>query len=80
MLAEPTAKKLTMANIVAKGSLIAIIIAVPTLIVFFVIWTVFDDLIFGAVGGLITNFIALGISFKIVSKKFIKKPKDDFEL
>ena len=80
MLAEPTAKKLTMANIVAKGSLIAIIIAVPSLIVFFVIWTVFDDLIFGAVGGLITNFIALGISFKIVSKKFIKKPKDDFEL
>ena len=80
MLAEPTAKKLTMANIVAKGSLIAIIIAVPTLIVFFVIWTVFDDLIFGAVGGLITNFIAVGISFKIVSKKFIKKPKDDFEL
>ena len=80
MLAEPTAKKLTLANIVAKGSLIAIIIAVPTLIVFFVIWTVFDDLIFGAVGGLITNFIALGISFKIVSKKFIKKPKDDFEL
>jgi len=79
-LAEPTAKKLTMANIVAKGSLIAIIISVPTLIVFFAIWTVSDDLIFGAVGGLITNFIALGISFKIVSKKFTKKPKDDFEL
>ena len=80
MLAEPPVKKLTMTDIAAKGSLIAIIIAVPTLIVFFVIWTVFDDLIFGAVGGLITNFIALGISFKIVSKKFIKKPKDDFEL
>ena len=79
-MAEPTAKKLTMANIVAKGSLIAIIISVPTLIVFFAIWTVSDDLIFGAVGGLITNFIALGISFKIVSKKFTKKPKDDFEL
>jgi len=69
-----------MANIVAKGSLIAIIISVPTLIVFFAIWTVSDELIFGAVGGLITNFIALGISFKIVSKKFTKKPKDDFEL
>ena len=69
-----------MANIVAKGSLIAIIISVPTLIVFFAIWTVSDELIFGAVGGLITNFVALGISFKIVSKKFTKKPKDDFEL
>jgi len=69
-----------MANIVAKGSLIAIIISVPTLIVFFGVWTISNDLIYGAVGGLITNFIALGISFKIVSKKFTKKPKDDFEL
>ena len=69
-----------MKDIVAKGSIIAIIISVPTLIVFFGVWTISDDLIFGAVAGLITNFVALGISFKIVSKKFTKKPKDDFEL
>ena len=69
-----------MTDIAAKGSLIAIIISVPTLVVFFAIWTISDDLIYGAVGGLITNFITLGISFKIVSKKFSKKPKDDFEL
>jgi hypothetical protein len=65
---------------VAKGSLIAIIISVPTLIVFFGVWTVSGDLIYGAVAGLITNFVALSISFKIVNKKFTKKPKDDFEL
>jgi len=69
-----------MKDIVAKGSIIAIIISVPTLIVFFGVWTVSDDLIYGAVAGLITNFVTLGISFKIVSKKFTKKPKDDFEL
>jgi len=69
-----------MKDIVAKGSIIAIIISVPTLIVFFGVWTVSDDLIYGAVAGLITNFVALGISFKIVSKKFTKKTKDDFEL
>ena len=69
-----------MKDIVAKGSVIAIIISVPTLIVFFGVWTISDDLIYGAVAGLITNFVALGISFKIVSKKFTKKPKDDFEL
>ena len=80
MLAEPPVKKLTMTDIAAKGSLIAIIISVPTLVVFFAIWTIFDDLIYGAVGGLITYFITLGISFKIVSKKFTKKPKEDFEL
>ena len=69
-----------MKDIVAKGSIIAIIISVQTLIVFFGVWTVSDDLIYGAVAGLITNFVALGISFKIVSKKFTKKTKDDFEL
>ena len=80
MLAEPPVKKLTMTDIAAKGSLIAIIISVPTLVVFFAIWTISDDLIYGAVSGLITNFITLGISFKIVNKKFTKKSKDDFEL
>ena len=69
-----------MKDIVAKGSIIAIIISVPTLIVFFAVWTVSNELIYGAVAGLITNFVALGISFKIVSKKFTKKPKGDFEL
>ena len=69
-----------MKDIVAKGSLIAILISVPTLIVFFAVWTISNELIYGAVTGLITNFIALGISFKIVSKKFTKKPKDNFEL
>ncbi len=69
-----------MKDIVAKGSIIAIIISVPTLIAFFGVWTISDDLIYGAVAGLITNFVALGISFKIVSNKFTKKPKDDFEL
>ena len=79
-MAEPTTKKITMKDIVAKGSIIAIIISVPSLIVFFGVWTISNDLIFGAVAGLITNFVALGISFKVVSKKFTKKPKDDFEL
>ena len=67
-------------DLITKGSLIALIITIPTLIVFFGVWSMTDDLIYGAVGGLITNFITLGISFKIVNKKFTKKPKDDFEL
>ena len=79
-MTENSTKKITMKDIVAKGSIIAIIISVPTLIVFFGVWTISGDLIYGAVAGLITNFAALGISFKIVNKKFTKKPKDDFEL
>ena len=69
-----------MKDIIAKGSLIAILISVPTLVVFFIVWTLSSDLIYGAIAGLITNFVTLGISFKIVSKKFTKKQKDNFEL
>ena len=79
-MAENSTKKVTTMDLITKGSLIALIITIPTLIVFFGVWTVTDDLIYGAVGGLITNFISLGISFKIVNKKFTKRQKDDFEL
>ena len=79
-MTETPEKKITTKDLIAKGSLIAILISVPTLIAFFLIWTVTSDLIFGAVAGLITNFIALGVSFKIVNKKFTKKAKYDFEL
>ena len=79
-MTENTAKKITTKDLIAKGSLVAIIITVPTLIVFFGVWTITNDLIFGAIAGLITNFITLGISFKIVNSKFTKKAKNDFEL
>ena len=79
-MTENSPKKITTKDLIAKGSLVAIIITVPTLIVFFGVWTITTDLIFGAIAGLITNFITLGISFKIVSKKFTKKSKIDSEL
>ena len=59
-------------DLITKGSLIAVLISVPTLIAFFGVLTMTGDLISGAVTGLITNFISLGISFKIVNKKFTK--------
>jgi ABC-type uncharacterized transport system permease subunit len=79
-LTENPPKKITTIDLITKGSLIAILISVPTLIVFFGVWTITNDLISGAVAGLITNFLALGISFKIVNKKFTKKTKNDSEL
>ena len=79
-MTENPAKKITTIDLITKGSLIAVLISVPTLIAFFGVWTMTGDLISGAVTGFITNLIALGISFKIVNKKFTKKLKDDFEL
>ena len=79
-MTENPPKKITTMVLITKGSLIAVLISVPTLIAFFGVWTMTGDLISGAVTGLIANFIALGISFKIVNKKFIKQAKNDFEL
>ena len=80
MLTENSAKKVTKMDLITKGSLAAAIITIPTLITFFGIWTVTDDLLYGAIGGLVANFIALGAAFKIVTKKFTQKKKNDFEL
>ena len=65
-------------DLITKGSLVAAIITIPTLVIFFGIWTITNDLLYGAIGGLVANFIALGAAFKIVTK-FIQKKKDDFE-
>ena len=67
-------------DLITKGSFAAAIITIPTLIAFFGMWTLTDDLLYGAIAGLIANFIALGAAFKIVSKKFTQKKNDDFEL
>ena len=66
-------------DLITKGSLVAAILTIPTLVIFFGIWTITNDLLYGAIGGLVANFIALGAAFKIVTK-FIQKKKDDFEL
>ena len=67
-------------DLITKGSLVAGIITIPTLVVFFGVWTITDDLLYGAISGLVANFAALGAAFKIVTKKFTQKKKDDFEL
>ena len=79
-MTENSTKKVTKIDLITKGSLVAIIITIPTLIVFFGAWTITDDLLYGAIGGLVANFIALGAAFKIVSKKFTQNKKDDLEL
>ena len=79
-MTENTTKKVTKMDLFAKGSLVAGIITIPTLVVFFGLWTMTDDLLYGAIGGLVANFLALGAAFKIVTKKFTQKKKDDFEL
>ena len=54
MLTENSTKKVTKIDLITKGSLVAAIITIPTLITFFGVWTVTNDLLYGAIGGLVS--------------------------
>jgi fatty acid desaturase len=65
--------KLTKQEIILRGTIISIIITVPSLVAFIIIWILFDNLIFGAITGAVIHFIAMGFSLKISKKILVKK-------
>ena len=80
MVGTETPNKLSNTEIISKGSFVAAIITVPTLASFFGVWQVSDNLLYGAVAGLIVNFVAIGFSFKLVRKFLVKKQDNGTEL
>ena len=60
MVGTEKSNKLSNTEIISKGSFVAAIITVPTLASFFGVWQVSDNLLYGAVAGLIVNFVAIG--------------------
>ena len=50
----------------------AIIISVPSLTSFVLIWVIFDDLILGIIVGIVIHFIAMGFSLKISKKLLLR--------
>jgi uncharacterized membrane protein len=65
--------KLTTQEIILRGTIMAAIIAIPSLIAFVVVWILFEDLTTGAIVGTIVHFIAMGFSLKISKKLLVKK-------
>jgi len=62
-----------MQEIVLRGTIIAIIITVPSLAAFVFTWIFFDDFILGAFSGVVVHLIALVFSWKISKKLLVKK-------
>ena len=63
----------TKKEIILRGTIIAVIITVPSLAAFVLTWILFDDLIIGAILGVVIHFIAMGFSLKISKKLLVKK-------
>ena len=66
---EKNPDKLTIKEIILKGTIIAIIVVIPSLTIFFLVWVILDDLLYAAIIGGVVHFVAMGFSLKI-SKKF----------
>ena len=56
-----------------KGTIMATILTVPSIIAFLITWTILDNLINAAIGGGVVHFIAMGFSLKISKKILVKK-------
>jgi hypothetical protein len=65
--------KLTIPEIILKGTIIAIIITVPSLVAFVLTWVFLDDLILGGFSGVVVHLISLVFSWKISKKLLVKK-------
>lgn len=65
--------KFSIKEIVMRGTIIAVIISIPSLIVFVITWMIFDDLTTGVIIGMLIHFILMGFSLKISKKLLIKR-------
>ncbi|MGB0724697.1 MAG: hypothetical protein ACPGN7_04815 [Nitrosopumilus sp.] len=72
-MSDPSKSKLKISEIIVKGTIMATILTVPSLIAFLITWTVLDNLINAAIVGGIVHFIAMGFSLKISKKILVKK-------
>ncbi|MDH3313117.1 MAG: hypothetical protein OEM28_08225 [Nitrosopumilus sp.] len=68
---EPS--KLSIRDIVLKGTIIALIVTIPSLSTFVLVWIVLDDLLLGVILGAFVHFITMGFSLKISKKLLVKK-------
>jgi len=73
ILSDPSNSKLKISEIMVKGTIMATILTVPSIIAFLITWTILDNLINAAIVGGVVHFIAMGFSLKISKKILVKK-------
>ena len=73
MLSDATKSKLSISEIVLKGTIIAAIITIPSIMAFLLTWFILEDFMVAVILGGIIHFIAMGFGLKISKKILIKK-------
>jgi hypothetical protein len=66
-------KRTSRTELFAKGSILALIISIPSLAGFFISWEILGNLIEAVIVGFVMHFIAMGFALKIAKKILAKK-------
>ena len=61
MLSDTTKSKLSTTEIVLKGTIVAVIITTPSIVVFLLSWFILDDFMTAIILGGIVHFITMGL-------------------
>jgi hypothetical protein len=69
---EKKIQKLTIKDIILKGSVIAVLVATPSVFAFILSWIILDDLLQAVIIGAVVHFIAMGFSLKISKKLLVR--------
>ena len=73
LLSDTTKSKLNIREIALRGTIMAVILTVPSIIAFLLSWVILDDLITAGIIGGVVHFIAMGFALKISKKILLKK-------
>lgn len=73
MLVDNKTEKLTMREIIIRGSIIAIVVTIPSITAFLISWQILDNLLQSAIIGAVVHFVAMGFSLKISKRLLVKK-------
>lgn len=65
--------KLTIQDLILKGTIIAGIVTIPSITSFMIAWVVLDNLIQAVIIGAVIHFIAMGFSLKISKKLLVNR-------
>jgi inner membrane protein involved in colicin E2 resistance len=72
-LTDSKQSKLSIGEIALRGTIMAIIITVPSIMSFVIVWTILDNLLYAIIVGTVIHFIAMGFSLNLSKKLLVKK-------
>ena len=71
MVANPDT--LSSRDIVVRGSMLAAVIAIPSIAAFLVSWHILDDYVVAAVIGGVVHFVAMGFSLRLSRRLHVRR-------